>query len=493
MFRSVLTPSFVLPHPFLNALLALILSARLVAAALRTVIIDDTFGDPITGALPIYAPPELWTQGTPCTFDASECPLVNPDPSEVQNGTWHDSVGKTDDAPLRTVDLTFEGNSINVYCIISEVDRVEISVSNMTFELDGVLAGQFSKDVDGTIDPAGNYTIHYNTSVFSSGTIPQAKHTLRIGSVGYSRMLFDYAQYTTDSDIGNSTATASPHLPSGSGEASADTHASHDPQATAAGPNTPVIIGAVVAGVTVLVVLCVLGFVLLRRKRGSDRSGPAFRIDLLKHDKRFYGKDDVDTRSYVSSTESVALEARPAIPLFPYRDATTSSLSFSSTSRFREDLEHHPPVDLSPTDSVPLMDFPAPPSLADQSLPRIIVTGEETRLVGPDNSMARYARQKVAEREAELTRRMREMEAALAAKYGVQALPNTPVTLPASSGGSTTTPSRTESIRSTDNGSEAALRGQLQELRVEIARMRTVQHQMALELRDATGPPPEYQ
>lgn len=89
-----------------------------------------------------------------------------------------------------------KGSSISVYCIISEVDRVEIAVSNMTFELDGVHAGQFSRDVDGTMDAAGNYNIHYNVSVFNSGTLPQSNHTLRISSVGYSRMLFDYAEYT---------------------------------------------------------------------------------------------------------------------------------------------------------------------------------------------------------------------------------------------------------------------------------------------------------
>lgn len=66
----------------------------------------------------------------------------------------------------------------------------------MTFELDRVHAGQFYQDVDGLTDAAGSYNIHYNYSVFSSGPIPQGNHTLRISSVGYSRMLFDYAEYT---------------------------------------------------------------------------------------------------------------------------------------------------------------------------------------------------------------------------------------------------------------------------------------------------------
>ncbi|KAI0720365.1 hypothetical protein C8T65DRAFT_634266 [Cerioporus squamosus] len=487
-----LSPGSMLTRPFIHTFFALIFSARLVATASKTVIIDDTYGDLATGALPVYSPSGNWTQGTPCTFDPSECPLVNPDPSKVQNGTWHDSVGTKDDAPARTVDLTFEGSSISVYCIVSEVDRVEIAVSNMTFELDGMHAGQFYQDVDGTMDAAGNYSIHYNVSVFNSGTIPQSNHTLRISSVGYARMLFDYAEYTTDSDSGDTTSTAGSSSATGSGGSTGNTPGSHDSQTSnAAHPNIPIIIGGVIAGVVALVVLGVLGIVLIRRRRRSGGTH-AHHIDSLKHDKRFYGKDDVDTRSYVSSVESVALEAPSASPFLPYRDATLSSRSLSSTSRFHEDLEHHS-TDPSPTDSVPLMDFPAPPSLGSQSFPRIVVTGEETRLVGPDNSMARYARRKVAEREAELTLRMRDMEAALAAKYGVRVQPTSVGTLPAPSGGSSAAPSRADSMRSTGSGSEAALRGQLEELRTDIARMRTVQQQMVLELRDATEPPPEYQ
>lgn len=240
--------------------------------------------------------------------------------------------------------------------------------------------------------------------------------------------------------------------------------------------------------------LGVFGYVLIRRRRRSGGSHAHHHIDRLKHDKRFYGEDDVDKRSFVSSADPVTLEALSATSFLPYRDATLSNRSLSSTSRFHEDLERNSMAEPSPTDSVPLMDFPAPPSLGRHSLPRIVVTGEETRLVGPDNSMARYARQKVAEREAELTRRMREMEIALAAKYGVPAQPTSPGTLPVSPGGtSSSAPSRADSIRSTGSGSEAVLRGQLEEMRAEITRMRLVQQQMVLELRDATEPPPEYQ
>lgn len=82
-----------------------------------------------------------------------------------------------------------------MYCIVSEVDRVEIAVSNMTFELDGQEVGRFYHDVSGQMDASGNYAIRYNVQVFN-GSVAEGKHTLRISSVGFSRMLFDYALYT---------------------------------------------------------------------------------------------------------------------------------------------------------------------------------------------------------------------------------------------------------------------------------------------------------
>ena len=297
---------------------------------------------------------------------------------------------------------------------------------------------------------------------------------------------------STVSDTGNATSTAGSSSTSTSGATAGETSISGDPRSSGVRLTLPVIVGIVIAAVITLFVLGILGFVLLSRRRWRWGRSHTPRIDRHKHDKRFYG-EDVNTRSYVSSTESVALEARLGTPLISYIDAIPSEPSSSPALRFHEAHEHHSVMEPSPTGSVPLMGFPAPPSLNDQSLPRIVVTGTETSLVGPDNSMARYARQKVAEREAELTRRMREMEAALAAKYGVRAQPTSADLLLRSVVGNPTTPARADSVRSTESGSEAALRGQLEELRAEIARMQTVQQQMALELRDATNPPPEYQ
>ncbi|KAI0650494.1 hypothetical protein C8Q79DRAFT_389015 [Trametes meyenii] len=468
--------------------LSLLLSARLVAGATRSVVIDDTYGDEATGALPTYAPSSAWTQGKPCGFDVYDC-LVNPDPNIVRNGTWHDSVGKTDDAPTRTIDLSFEGNHISVYCIISEVDRIEIAVSNMTFELDGKQAGNYFHDVSGQTDAAGNYEIHYNVSVFDSA-VPDGKHTLRINSVGYSRMLFDYALYTTNSDLGNATASTSLPASSAAGNgAEATTGASAD-KSNGSHVNLGAIVGGVVAGVVALLAIGILVFVILRRRRQSYHPDTIERV--TKRERRFYSKGDIEEPSYAASIASLPRE---------HTEASSGPYAYSASSRYSHDSPRSPQEASPSASSVPLMEFPAssaPDRVTQRDLPRIVVVGAETRLEGPDNSMARIARQKVAQREAELTRRVREVEDALAAKYP-NAGPSADVGEPVhsasllGSSGASSTPTRTGNMEASGNDSEAVLRNQLDELKAEMERMRTVQQRMALELRDATEPPPEYQ
>ena len=204
---------FALSRPFLHALFYLILLSRLVAATSLTVAIDDTYGDAMTGAMPAYGPSTAWTQGQPCNSGDSEC-LVDPDPKQAHNGTWHVSSNSNLEAPPRTIDLSFEGtplfycvanrdahpgikgDSINVYCIISEDNRTQIAVANMTFELDGQQVGNFFHEPSGAMDGAGNYAIQYNVAVYQSHPITQGKHTLRISLIGYSSVYFDYALYT---------------------------------------------------------------------------------------------------------------------------------------------------------------------------------------------------------------------------------------------------------------------------------------------------------
>lgn len=54
-----------------------------------TRIIDDTYGDLVTGALPTYSDTDCWN-ASPC----SDCSL-QPNASQAYNGTWHDTSSNT--------------------------------------------------------------------------------------------------------------------------------------------------------------------------------------------------------------------------------------------------------------------------------------------------------------------------------------------------------------------------------------------------------------
>ncbi|OSD04591.1 hypothetical protein PYCCODRAFT_1476133 [Trametes coccinea BRFM310] len=375
--------------------------SRPARTATRTVAIDDTYGDGVTGELPVYSPPANWIQGKPCGQD--DVCLMNPDPSIVRNGTWHDSVGISANSPPRTIDLTFEGNSISVFCITSEADTDVIAVSNITFELDGQDAGQFYRDVTGQQDASGTLMIHYNVEVFTM-TIPDGNHTLRISSVGRSRMLFYYALYTTHTDLAEASTPFTSASSTDGHTTSLITTANGDTSSTTAHGHLMTIIGAAVAGAAALLALGLLIFVLLRRRPRSRSDYQAVDDENASIPRGYtYGKDDIYATSHIASPSTLAIEMSA-------HGAATQA--YSSTSRARD----HPlpsPEGLSSSEpSLPLMQFPSPPSdfSLNQGLPRIVVMGTETRWEGPDNSMARIARQRIAEREAELTRPEREVE-----------------------------------------------------------------------------------
>ena len=148
--------------------------------------------------------------------------------------------------------------------------------------------------------------------------------------------------------------------------------------------------------------------------------------DLSEGGRSGYGRHDSqsDRRSMMSSMDSVTLENhRASTPYSLFKDADP----FSPTSpTLANDNMDKWSVDVSALDSIPFDYFPAAPSPTDRPVPRIVITGAETHLIGPDNSMARFARQSTAEHEAELTRRMLEIETAHAAKRSSVAASSSP-------------------------------------------------------------------
>lgn len=86
-------------------LLLLTLPSRHADAVLINRTIDDEYGDPITGIMPVYNPPDAWAQGAKCPGCGAQ-----PSPNLAFNGTWHDStyfasVG----GPAHSIAISFNG------------------------------------------------------------------------------------------------------------------------------------------------------------------------------------------------------------------------------------------------------------------------------------------------------------------------------------------------------------------------------------------------
>ncbi|PIL37376.1 hypothetical protein GSI_01069 [Ganoderma sinense ZZ0214-1] len=412
--------SFLVLCAILRSLPFVVVRGQFVAAAARTIIaIDDTYGDAVTGIKPVYNPPSKWIQGQSC-ISGDKC-LVDPDQKEAWSGTWHDATATSGEEPPRTIDFSFEGNSIGVYCIVPQVGRVaEAATANMTFELDGELVGRFSQDRYEATGNTGDHDIQYNVAVYQNGSILQGHHTLRIALTGDSRILFDYALYSTESDVPMSKlAPPSPTSTSAMGEQMA----TFQRRMTSPANRIGVIIGAAVGGTLFLIGVGIVAVVLIWRPRRSTENPRRAGI-LLETDQLAYREHDPfhsDRRSVLSSADSATPENdRPATPYFPFNHYSDPFLSPSSISLTNGDTDRRSvsSITVSLADSIPLAEFPTSPSI--NQLPyHVVLTGSETHLIGPDNSMAIFARQQMAEREAELTRRTHETEAVFLAKNGV--------------------------------------------------------------------------
>ncbi|KAJ7102385.1 hypothetical protein B0H15DRAFT_814384 [Mycena belliarum] len=162
-------------------------------AALVNVTIDDSAGDPLSGARVAYTPPDAWNSQNEC----QDC-AVHPDVAQLEAGTWHESTFSVDsattkypDVPL-TASVSFNGSAVYVFCALTN------AASDMSFYIDGVVAGTF-------VQPAlasDSATFNYRVPVFASARLPARQHTLTIqnGLQGGPRALLvlDSIVYTRD-------------------------------------------------------------------------------------------------------------------------------------------------------------------------------------------------------------------------------------------------------------------------------------------------------
>ncbi|KAJ7599082.1 hypothetical protein C8J56DRAFT_1039955 [Mycena floridula] len=179
---------------FILSLLLVLLSLCFSGLA-TTVIVDDTYGDPLTGALIAYTPVNTWNLG-------SQCPgcSVKLDASRTHNSTWRDCTAKTGDNRVVQASVQFTGVAVSVHGILTNNHPIP---TRLTFFIDEVQMGSYSAQ------PGAE--VVYDVTFWSSPTLAPGRHSLIIqnGNPGgnQSYVLFDYIQYTT-ADSAKPTSSA---------------------------------------------------------------------------------------------------------------------------------------------------------------------------------------------------------------------------------------------------------------------------------------------
>ncbi|KZT74172.1 hypothetical protein DAEQUDRAFT_292907 [Daedalea quercina L-15889] len=291
-------------------LFATALFISLVLAEVR--IIDDTYGDSATGAVPTYS--DCWNAGPDC----STCTL-QPDPSMMYNGTWHDtSTGECNSANStmgvsQNVTFSFKGTSLTVYCVALTQAVIGPWWNNLSFVLDGETSyGTFHETPGG----ASSYSFNYNVSVYSRTSLANTEHTFIMtaeqGTLP-STLMFDYATYNFEEDSEQ-----------GSGTSGQDTGTATSKPAQKGAP-TGAIVGAVVGSVVFIGTLCL--FLLLysrRRKMTSDAEKNPTAIDPFVQSPS--GLKELDTAAALQ-VQHVSLFARKHIPIGAATQTLTSPVS----------------------------------------------------------------------------------------------------------------------------------------------------------------------
>lgn len=99
--------------PAVGLVLSLVLQAL---ADAKVVIVDDKYGDQVTGAIPTYNAPEtgkVWNEGSTCTV----CSLTGIDTSKAMDNTWHDATGGASAGDF-SFDVTFTGGHLRMTALI---------------------------------------------------------------------------------------------------------------------------------------------------------------------------------------------------------------------------------------------------------------------------------------------------------------------------------------------------------------------------------------
>ncbi|KAJ7071425.1 hypothetical protein C8F01DRAFT_433441 [Mycena amicta] len=175
-------------------------------AALVNVTIDDTTGDALTRALITYTPIDAWDA---CP-NSPACVTI-PDETRLVAGTWHESTfsvassNKHPNVPS-TATAAFNGSAVYVFCAIPRSTFDPNGNVQLTFYLDGIQAGEFSRSAV----PSAGFEL---VPVFSLVNISAGPHTLTIQNGvqngADSLMMLDSIVYTIDDGEANASSASS--------------------------------------------------------------------------------------------------------------------------------------------------------------------------------------------------------------------------------------------------------------------------------------------
>ncbi|KAJ7066240.1 hypothetical protein C8F01DRAFT_696968 [Mycena amicta] len=188
-------------HSLASTLLSLSLYLLLVtvtpsAAVVTTRTIDDTNGDSVTGAVPVYNPADQFSLN-------SNCPgcVYHPDPGGAFDQTWHDTA-QLNGAGAMTVSFAFTGTSVSLFCtlVTKQLTSTPVGSTYLALSIDGVSHGTYTHVPASTGDTAG---FAYKQKVFEVDGLANIAHNvvLSTNNPQGSYMLFDYASYTFDDGV----------------------------------------------------------------------------------------------------------------------------------------------------------------------------------------------------------------------------------------------------------------------------------------------------
>ncbi|KZT74166.1 hypothetical protein DAEQUDRAFT_761603 [Daedalea quercina L-15889] len=260
-------------HVCKQGLLVVLLHSLSAFALLTNRTIDDTYGDLVTNLQVAYT--SNWNPGQACSGCA-----VQPNKAEAFSGTWHDTTSNNPNATSpHSATLQFNGTAIWVNCILvnSANSSGTTIFTNISFELDGAVAGTY----DHVPDPSASPYL-YNITTFSNTNLDMGEHTLVMTALqgsDPSLLLFDWAQYTFDD--GQPTSTSS------SFSSTSTVSSSSSPASTSVvpvpthkeGPPAGAIAGGVAGGAAFIILGICLILYFRRRRHGKVYYNTGVAID----------------------------------------------------------------------------------------------------------------------------------------------------------------------------------------------------------------------